>query len=448
MPQERPLVLLVDREGAVPRALTAFLREHGWEVAWARDAEGAWSALEERVPDALVSELDAPRIDGLAVLRRALERNPELCAVLVADRVPLALAVEAMREGAWDVQPRPVHADRLLAVLERGRRHRAMASRLEAIEEQLDERFGMDRLIGRSRALQRVVEQLRHVASLRTPVLLEGEAGTGKSVVALAIHQNGPRRRGRFVRASCEGAAEGLLEAELFGVEQGPPEGRRGRIELADGGTLFLDRVEEAPPAVQARLLRVLQDGVLERVGGGEERRVDPRFLAATDRDLAAEVAAGRFRRDLFERLTVVRVAIPPLRERREDIPLLVERFLGELNREHGRRLTGVTPGVLERLMAADWPGNVAELRATLEGMVVAARGRRPLGLEDLPAGLKRAAPAGWPGLTPGMTVAEAERLLIELTLRETGGDKRRAAAMLGIGLRTLYRKLAGYGLH
>jgi DNA-binding NtrC family response regulator len=448
MPQERPLVLLVDREGAAARTLAAFLREHGWEVAWARDAEGAWSALEERVPDALVSELDAPRIDGLAVMRRALERNPELCAVLIADRAPLARAVEAMRAGAWDVQPHPVHADRLLAVLERGRRHRAMASRLEAIEEQLDERFGMDRLIGRSRALQRVVEQLRHVASLRTPVLLEGEAGTGKSVVALAIHQNGPRRRGRFVRASCEGAAEGLLEAELFGVEQGPPEGRRGRIELADGGTLFLDRVEEAPPAVQARLLRVLQDGVLERVAGGGERRVDLRVLAATDRDLEAEVAAGRFRRDLFERMAVVRVAIPPLRERREDIPLLVERFLGELNREHGRRLTGVTSGVLERLMAADWPGNVAELRSVLEGMVVAARGRRPLGLEDLPAAFRPAGQAEWPGLAPGMTVAEAERLLIELTLRETGGDKRRAAAMLGIGLRTLYRKLAGYGLH
>jgi DNA-binding NtrC family response regulator len=311
----------------------------------------------------------------------------------------------------------------------------------------LDERRGFERVIGHSRAIARVTEQARHVASTRTTVLLEGEAGSGKGLLALAIHEAGPRAGAAFVRVTLSVLPGGAIEAELFGQERGAARGgegpRRGRFELADGGTLYLDEIGEAPPAVQVRLLRAIQDRSFERIGGAETLRCDVRLIAGTQRDLAADVKAGRFREDLYYRLGAVNVRMPALRERHEDIPLLVEGFLRELNREHGRRVTGITRGVLERLGRHPWPGNVRELRNAVEGMVVFAHGRRPLGHSDLPDWLREPATESRRiELAAGMTVEEAERHLIEATLRHTGHDKPRAAAMLGIGLRTLYRKI------
>jgi DNA-binding NtrC family response regulator len=253
------------------------------------------------------------------------------------------------------------------------------------------------------------------------------------------------------VRISCAGPAPDLIERELFGWEGGSEahgERRAGRLELADGGTLFLEHVDSAPASVQVRLLRFLQDRAFDRVGASETRRADVRLIAASTGDLEGEVREGRFREDLRARLSVVRLQMPPLRARLEDLPMLVATFVREFNREHGRRVTGATPGVLERLSGHAWPGNVRELRDTIEGMVVFAQGRRPLDLSDLPQairGMKTGEPA--PPLAAGMTVEEAERTLIETTLRHTGYDKTRAAAMLGIGLRTLYRKITRYGV-
>jgi DNA-binding NtrC family response regulator len=243
-----------------------------------------------------------------------------------------------------------------------------------------------------------------------------------------------------------------VIEGELFGHEKGALSGssarQRGRFELAEGGTLFLDEIGETPPAVQVKLLRALQDRSFERVGSSETVRADVRLIAATQRDLAADVRSGRFREDLFQRLGVVRIGMPPLRERREDIPLLVEQFLAEFNREHGRRVTGITRGVLDRMLRHPWAGNVRELRNAVEGMVVFAEGRRALDLSDLPAGLRELeSPGETLEVAVGVTVEEVERRLIEATLRHTGRDKPRAAAMLGIGLRTLYRKLERYGI-
>ena len=309
-----------------------------------------------------------------------------------------------------------------------------------------EERRGLDLVIGHSHAIARVMEQALHVASTRSTVLIEGEAGTGKELVARAIHQAGPRAAAPFERVGLGSLAADAIEGVLFGVERPVARGdgpRRGRFEIADGGTLYLDEIGEAPPAVQVKLLRAIQDRSFERAGGGETLRCDVRLIAGTQRDLAADVKAGRFREDLYYRLGAVRVRMPALRERREDIPLLVEHFLRELNREHGRRVTGITRGVLERLSRHPWPGNVRELRNAVESMVVFARGRRPLDLSDLPDGLRApATEAPRLELAPGMTVEEAERQLIEVTLRHTGHDKPRAAAMLGIGLRTLYRKI------
>ncbi len=445
--KDRPRVLVVDRESEATKSLLAFLRAQDLDVVWARDGESADNALDATRVDCLVTELRVHRIDGVGLLRRAHERNPEVCAVLIAERADVDMAVEAMRQGAADFQVKPLNHEKLLAVLRQGLDRQALVARVAEMEAQLDERFGLERLTGRSRAIVRVMEQVSHIASTRATVLIEGETGTGKGLVAQAIHRHSPRRGERFVWVNCGALAEGVIESELFGHERGAFTGasalRRGRFELADGGTLLLDEIGELPPTVQVKLLRVLQDRSFERVGGSETLRVDVRLIAATNRDLAAEVAAGRFREDLFYRLSVVRIAMPPLRERPEDIPLLVEGFIREFDREHGRKVTGITRGVLDRLVRYPWPGNVRQLRNTVEGMVVFAEGRRTLDLSDLPDALREVESAGEKlELRVGMTVAEAERQLVAATLRHCGNDKPRAAAMLGIGLRTLYRKL------
>ena len=452
MTRDRPTVLVVDREGDDTRALVAFLRENDLEVISARDGEGGYNALDSAPVDCLVTELRVERIDGLALLRRARELKPDVCAVLITQGADIDVAVEAMRQGAADFQAKPVNHEKLLAVLRQGLARQALVARVAEMEAQLDERFGFDRLTGRARAIVKVMEQVRHIASTRATVLIEGETGTGKGLVAQAIHRNSPRKGERFVWVNCGALAEGVIESELFGHERGAFTGasamRRGRFEMADGGTLFLDEVGEMPPGVQVKLLRVLQDRSFERVGGSETLKVDVRLLAATNRDLAADARSGRFREDLYYRLSVVRIQMPPLRERPEDIPLLVEGFIREFDREHNRRVAGITRGVLDRLTRYPWPGNVRELRNTIEGMVVFAEGRRALDLSDLPDALREVeSPGEKLELQVGMTVDEAERQLIAATLRRCGNDKPRAAAMLGIGLRTLYRKIKQYGI-
>ncbi len=450
--RDRPTVLVVDREGDDARALIAFLRDHEFDVLWAHDGEAAIHVLDEERLDGLVSALHAPRIDGLSILRKALARNPESCVVLVTEPGQTEAAVQALEQGAADVLSTPLHLERLRIALSRGVARQRLVARLEVMRETLDERFGLEHLVGLSPAFARVVEQIQHLASTRATALIQGETGSGKSLVARALHQTSPRKGERFVWASFGAVSDPTMEAELFGVEAGagPDAGapRRGRVEAADLGTLFLDRIDEASAAVQLRLLRLLADREVERVGGAVPRRVDVRIVAATHRDLGAEVGAGRFRADLLQRLSVVVIRVPPLRERREDIPLLAETFLRELNREHGRRITGLTRGVLERLLRHDWPGNVRELRGTLEGMVIFAQGKRRLDLSDLPPSWKGADVDGESvRLQVGMTLEEAERQLLEATLRQTSFDKPRAASLLGIGLRTLYRKIERYGI-
>jgi DNA-binding NtrC family response regulator len=448
---ESARVLVVDRETPETRRLIAFLRARGYRVLWAKDGESAFNVLDHEAIDCLVCELSEPRIDGIAVLHRAQAENPELCAVMMTAGADIEAAVATMREGAHDFQTKPLNLEKLAATLKHGLSRQALASRVADLESRLDERFGFERFTGRSPALARVIEQIRQVAPTRAAVLITGEAGTGKEMVAQALHQNSPRAKERFVRVHLAALAGDAVESELFGQESGAAAAprRAGRFELAAGGTLFLDEIAEVGPAVQAKLLRVLQEDEFEAAGGAETRRAEARVIVATNRDLAARVREGGFREDLYQRLRVAAIHMPPLRERQEDIPLLVEQFLREFNRAHGRRVTGVNRGVLERLLACPWPGNVRELRNCVEGMVVFAEGKRPLAVADLPPALRepRAEAARDVRLDLGLSMEEVERRFVEETLRWVGYDKQRAAETLGIGLRTLYRKLKQYGI-
>jgi DNA-binding NtrC family response regulator len=304
-----------------------------------------------------------------------------------------------------------------------------------------------DPFTGGSRAILRVLEQVRHLATSQAAVLIEGEPGTGKGAAARALHDHGARRAAPFVAIDCA-ATPPSLERELFGSDP-PAEGpEAGALERAEGGTIYLESVGDASHAVQVRLLRLLHEHAFERVGGQTTRRADVRLIAGTTTDLAGLARAGRFRDDLRQRLAAARITMPPLRERAEDIPPMVGRFLREANRRHRRGVQRVTRGVLERLQRHAWPGNVRELRDTIESMVVSAPGGRPLDLADLPPPLRGDIPAvEHTAIAPGMTVDEAVRALIVATLEHTGHDKPRAAAMLGIGLRTLYRRIKEYGI-
>jgi len=301
--------------------------------------------------------------------------------------------------------------------------------------------------------MQELGAKIVQIAPTKATVLIYGETGTGKELIAQAIHQLSPRRNERFVKLHCAELSANIIESELFGHEKGSFTGadqqRKGRFELADQGTLFVDEISEIAPHVQTKLLRVLQDRQFERVGGNETVKVDVRVIAATNRRLDVLTARGEFREDLHHRIRVIQIEVPPLRERKEDISLLVETFIREFNREHGRKVTGITRGVADRLMHYDWPGNVRELKNTIEEMVVFAQGKRVLEVTDLPIQLRQQRPASGEDLnaTVGMSMQELERRAIEATLRATGHDKQKTAKMLGIGLRTLYRKQKEYGL-
>jgi DNA-binding NtrC family response regulator len=460
----RPRALIVDKDSSETKQLESFLTEKGFEVHWAKDGEQAFNLLDRPAPEEagvldgagpelVITELKAHRVDGMRLLEVAKRRNPEVCVILIADAGSLELATEAMRQGAYDFQLRPLNLTKLLAVVARALSHQQLVSRVSDLTDRLDERLKVPSLTGNSRAMQELCAKIVQIAPTKATVLIYGETGTGKELIAQAIHQLSPRRSERFAKLHCAELSTNIIESELFGHEKGAFTGadqqRKGRFELAEQGTLFVDEVSEIAPSVQTKLLRVLQDRQFERVGGNETVKVDVRVIAATNRRLDVLAVRGEFREDLYHRLRVIQIEVPPLRERKEDIPLMVEAFIKELNREHGRKVTGITRGVADRLMQYDWPGNVRELKNTIEEMVVYAQGRRALEVSDLPIQLRvqRAAAGEDLNVTVGMSMQEIERRAIEETLRATGYDKQKTAKILGIGLRTLYRKQKEYGL-
>jgi len=440
MTTKRPTILIVDDERNTREGLQRALQDR-YEVLLAEDTPKALEALEATPIDVMLTDLRMPGVDGMGLLRRAMSLTlPPVCIVMTAYG-SIENAVQAMQAGAHHYVTKPVNLDELELVIQRALNNRRLEAENINLHERIDHKYGLENIIGESPAMRQVFETVQQVAPSRTTVLITGETGTGKEL----------RKDGPFIAVHAAALPSTLLESELFGHEKGAFTGaierRIGRFELADGGTLFLDEVGELEPLIQVKLLRALEERAFERVGGTKTLHVDVRLIAATNRDLKKLVKEGKFRDDLFYRLSVVAVDLPPLRERREDILLLVKAFLDEFRRESGKPVRELTPEALNLLLAYDWPGNVRELRNAIEQMVVLARAER-LTARDVPPQVRGGADLTRISVVrTGMTVEEAERQLIVQALKETGGNRTKAAQKIGISRRTLHRKLKEYGL-
>jgi two-component system response regulator HydG len=444
----RARIVVADDEASARSGLATLLRDEGFEVVLAEDGTTALARVEESAPDVLLTDLRMPGMDGIELLRKAREIDPDLIVVLMTAFADVETAVRAMQEGAEHYLTKPLQIDELVLVLQRALERRTIKHEATELRARLKARLRFDAIIGSSPAMQEVFNVIEQVAPSKASVLITGESGTGKELVAQAIHENSPRASAPFVKLHCAALAETILESELFGHEKGSFTGaagrREGRFKQADGGTLFLDEIGEISPAIQVKLLRFLQERTFERVGGNETLKVDVRIIAATNRDLAAEVAAGRFREDLFYRLNVVNVEMPPLRARPSDLLPLANHFLQRFAKENGKRIEGFSEDAVERITGYRWPGNVRELENVIERAVVLCDGSA-LTAKHLPAGVG-AVPKGAVRI-PGSTLAEIERHAILATLEACGGRTSSAAQMLDISVRKIQYKLHEYGV-
>lgn len=443
------LIIEDDRESRV--AIEEYPRRKKIPVISAVDGPQGLELLDSTVA-VVVTDLRMPRMDGIEVLREVRRREPKTAVIMVTAYGDIASAVEAMKMGASDYLTKPVNPDELCLKIRRILGARALELENAELRRQLEERYGVDEIIGISPPMVEVFERIQSVAGTSSTVLITGESGTGKELVARAIHRQSPRRQKPFVAISSAAIPESLVERELFGHVKGAFTGATetvpGKFEAADGGTLFIDEVPELSPATQAKLLRVLEDRTFSPIGSTEAKTVDVRLIFATNKDLERLVKEGRFREDLFYRINVVSIRLPPLRERREDIPLLVEHFVKEMAKRDGREEVRVAPSALRCLRQYHWPGNVRQLRNCIEGVMVLLR-KDEMTADDLPEEIrevKKQAPVS-SGFRVGMSLQELEREAIEKTLRKVGGNREKAAEILGLSVRTIQRKIREYGL-
>ena len=448
---DRGRILIVDDEANARTALAELLRDEGFQIETAADGFKALPKLEDFRPDLLLTDLKMPGLDGLELMRRAREGDPEIAAVVMTAYGAIDTAVAAMRQGAADYLTKPINVDELLIVMDRVLERQRLQRESGILRERLSERHRIHNIVGSCAAMQRVLETVVQVAPSRASVLITGESGTGKELIAAAIHQHSPRSEGPFVKLHCAALADSLLESELFGHERGAFTGaagrRDGRFHQADGGTLFLDEIGEIPASTQIKLLRFLQEREFERVGGNQTIKVDVRIVTATNRDLAQLVREGKFREDLYYRLNVVSIEVPPLRARASDIPLLASHFLRKYAAENGKTILGFSPDALDRIMHHDWPGNVRELENAVERAVVVCRSDE-IRIEDLAPSISTGtADSGRNQMpqVPGATLADLEKYAILKTLEHTGGSTSRAAQMLGISPRKIQYRLRDY---
>jgi two-component system response regulator HydG len=442
-------VLVVDDEESAREGLRKLLRLEGYDVVVAEDGADALERATEQPPEVVVTDLKMPRVDGLELMHRLHALYPGLPVIVVTAFGDVSTAVAAMRKGAEHYLVKPVDIDELEVAVEKAIERRDLRAETDVLRRQLRERdsSGFENLVGGSPAMLRIYKIATQIAAAKATVLITGESGTGKGEIARAIHAKGPRVDKPFVALHCAALAESLLETELFGHEKGSFTGadrrRVGRFEQANGGTLFLDEIGEIPVALQVKLLRVLQEKTFERVGGNEPITVDVRLIAATNRDLTAQVEAGKFREDLYYRLNVVHIEMPPLRGRGNDVLALAAHFLRKFAAENSKQLAGFTDAATAKLLAHRWPGNVRELENAVERAVVLAEGER-IDVADLPFEVTGASKTA--AQIPGSTMAEIERYAIETTLEAVGGSTVRTAEMLDVSVRTIQYRLHEYG--
>ena len=454
MPDSRKHLLIVDDEPALREAIAERLTDHGFIVEQAGSGEDALQRLSDFAFDVILTDLRLPGIDGRHVLDAAMERYPDIIAIVITGYGTVKDAVEAIKQGASDFITKPFQFDALLHVLNSALEQRRLKTENAYLRSQLEERYRIDGLVGRSAVMRSLFQLLETVAATSSTVLVTGETGTGMDRSARAIHHNSPRRTNRFVALNCSAIPETLLEAELFGHVRGAFTGavgtRQGRLEQAHKGTLFLDEVGTMSPALQAKLLRVLQEREFERVGDSHTIKIDVRVIAATHSDLAKMVADGTFREDLYYRLNVIPVQLPPLRERREDIPLLVQHFLSKLSADSGRPAVTMSQESMRRLMAYHWPGNVRQLENAVERALAFSHGRSQIDVQDLAPELQNDGPPTdgaevWfpdDGLDFERYIDNVELALIRRSLERTRGNKRQAAKLLNLKRTTLIEKL------
>ncbi len=442
-------ILIVDDEKNTREALSKILSEDGYDVLSAADGYQALDIIGRDLPDLILADLKMPGMNGIELLSRIREKGHEIPLVLMTAYGTVETAVDALKKGAEDYLTKPVDFDALQKQIERILSRGRMAREIKELRERLRDKYRFENIIGSSPQMQSIFKTIHQIAASRATVLITGESGTGKELVAAAIHQNGDRAGGAYVKVSCSALAENLLESELFGHEKGAFTGalysRQGRFEIADGGTLFLDEIGEITRATQVKLLGFLQDREFERVGGNKRFSVDVRLIAATNKDLEKAVADGSFRQDLYYRLNVITIEMPPLREKPSDIPSLVDHFVKKYTRENDKEIEGVTPNAMIALMAYPWPGNVRELENAVERAVVMCN-ERTIGHRHFPAvtGSRDADSSDAPSI-PGSTLAEIEKYSIQKTLEAVGGNRTRAAEMLGVSLRKIQYKLKEY---
>jgi two-component system, NtrC family, response regulator AtoC len=443
----RGTILIVDDEKPTREGLRRSLEDE-FDVYTAGNVDEALNVLATEHVDLVLTDLRLGGEDGMALIEKILQRpRPPICLLMTAYG-SITTAVEAMKRGVYDFVTKPVNIDELGLKIARAIKGRQTEQENVQLQQQVDKRFGLENLIGESRAMHEIFDTIRQVAPSRATVLLVGESGTGKELIAHSVHNLSNRNKTRFIAFNCAAFAPQLIESELFGHERGAFTGaverRIGRFEQAAGGTLFLDEIGEIDSNIQVKLLRALDPGVFERVGGSQSIRADVRLIAATNRDLASLVREGKFREDLYYRLNVVQIRVPPLRERKEDIPLLANTFLKEICERDGKAFRPLSPEAMETLLRYDWPGNVRELKGAIDSGVTLATGKQ-ITIRDLPLTV-RGASAGLASREGGsqdlVNIHHNETRLIMRALDESGGNRTEAAKKLGISRRTLHRRL------
>ncbi len=449
-------ILIVDNDGPHAQAVAESLARVGYDCTVATSGTEGAQLIEREGFDIVITDLMMSDVGGLEILARAKDDLPDAEVILVTGHGTVPSAVQAMQQGAFNYLLKPLDLAQLRAVAEKAAANVRLKRTNAELNRRLDEKFGFEGVVGSSPKMNEVISLLKRIAPTNASVLIQGETGTGKELVAQAIHQNSPRKNKPFVALNCAALSENILESELFGHIKGAftdaSADRVGKFEYAHGGTLFLDEVGDMPMATQIKLLRVLESSEITRVGSNEPIKVNVRILSATNRNLEQQIAAGTFRADLYHRLKVVTVVLPRLVDRSQDIPLLIEHFIRQFSRRHAKTIKSMSTAARRRLLAYDWPGNVRELRNAIESMVVVDFDG-VLDLDDLPRELMDQAetinePSGGrlSGLV-GKPLAEIEKLFIAETLSMTGGNREEAAHILGIGERTLYRKIKEYQL-